>query len=66
VAPEGTPDGKLEFSTELKLKPGLNTVTVFAREDEEFQSRRSLVIFRRTPAAVAERTTPGGATTRTP
>jgi carboxyl-terminal processing protease len=66
VAPEGTDEAKLEFSTELKLKPGQNTVTVFAREDEEFQSRRSLVIFRRTPAAVAETTKPGAPATRTP
>ncbi|MCM2335124.1 MAG: peptidase S41, partial [Anaeromyxobacteraceae bacterium] len=66
VAPEGSDDGRLEFSTELKLKPGQNTVTVFAREDEEFQSRRSLVIFRRPPAAVAETTKPGAPATRTP
>lgn len=57
VAPEGTQDGRLEFSADLKLKPGPNVVTVFAREDEEFQTRRSVVVFRRTPAAVAETTT---------
>jgi len=66
VAPEGSEDGKLEFSADLKLKPGQNTVTVFAREDEEFQSRRSVVIFRRTPSAVAETAAPGGGATRTP
>ena len=66
VAPEGAQDARLDFSTDLKLKPGLNTVTVFAREDEEFQSRRTVVIFRRTPAAVAERVAPGTPATRTP
>ncbi|HET8734049.1 MAG TPA: MXAN_5808 family serine peptidase, partial [Anaeromyxobacteraceae bacterium] len=66
VAPEGSDESRLDFSTELKLKPGLNTVTVFAREDEEFQSRRSVVVFRRTPAAVAETGKPGAAATRTP
>jgi carboxyl-terminal processing protease len=66
VAPEGPPDGKVEFATDLKLKPGQNTVTVFAREDEEFQSRRSLVIFRRTAATVAETVAPGAPTKGTP
>jgi carboxyl-terminal processing protease len=66
VAPEGSADARLDFSTELKLKPGLNNVTVFAREDEEFQSRRSLVVFRRTPPAVAETGAPGAPATRTP
>ena len=66
LAPEGLTDGKVEFATDLKLKPGLNTVTVFAREDEEFQSRRSVVIFRRSPPALAETATPGAPATRTP
>ncbi len=66
VVPEGTADGKLDFAADLPLKPGLNQVTVFAREDEEFQSRRTLSIFRRAPAAVAETTPAKPATTRTP
>jgi carboxyl-terminal processing protease len=66
VAPEGSEEGRLEFSTELKLKPGQNSVTVYAREDEEFQSHRSLVIFRRTPAAVAETAKAGAPASRTP
>jgi carboxyl-terminal processing protease len=43
----------MEFATDLPLKPGNNIVTVFAREDEEFQTRRSLVVYRRPPAEVA-------------
>lgn len=52
------PDGKagdIDFATEIPLKPGNNTVTVVAREDEEFQSRRSLVVHRQEPAEVAQK-----------
>jgi carboxyl-terminal processing protease len=52
------PDGKssdIDFATDVPLKPGNNTVTVVAREDEEFQSRRSLVVHRREPAEVAQK-----------
>jgi carboxyl-terminal processing protease len=54
VVPEEAGAQRLEFQTDLPLKPGQNLVTVVAREDEEFQSRRSVVIFRRPPAAVAQ------------
>ena len=54
VVPEGAAAARLEFTTDLPLKPGQNTVTVVAREDQEFQSRRSLVIYRKPPAEVAE------------
>jgi carboxyl-terminal processing protease len=53
VVPEATNASKMEFTTDLPLKPGNNVVTVFAREDEEFQSRRSIVVYRRPPAEVA-------------
>jgi len=52
------PDGKagdIDFATDVPLKPGNNTVTVVAREDEEFQSRRSLVVHRQEPAEVAQK-----------
>jgi len=52
------PDGKasdIDFATELPLKPGNNTVTVVAREDEEFQTRRSVIVHRREPAEVAQK-----------
>ncbi len=54
VAPEATTSSKMEFETAVPLKPGNNTVTVFAREDEEFQTRRSVVVYRRPPAEVAQ------------
>jgi len=53
VVSESAGAQKLDFTTDLPLEPGQNVVTVFAREDEEFQARRSLVIFRRPPDAVA-------------
>jgi carboxyl-terminal processing protease len=53
VVPEAANAQKVDFATDLPLQPGQNVVTVFAREDEEFQTRRSLVIFRRPPEAVA-------------
>jgi carboxyl-terminal processing protease len=53
VVPEASGAQKLDFSTDIPLQPGQNVVTVFAREDEEFQARRSVVIFRRAPDAVA-------------
>ncbi len=56
VAPESATASKMEFETAVPLKPGNNTVTVFAREDEEFQTRRSVVVYRRPPAEVAQET----------
>jgi len=53
VVPEATNAARMDFATDLPLKPGNNVVTVFAREDEDFQSRRSLVVYRRPPAEVA-------------
>jgi len=66
VVPEGAAAARLEFTTDLPLKPGQNTVTVVAREDQEFQTRRSLVIYRKPPAEVAETAAPAKAATRTP
>jgi len=53
VVPESTNAAKLDFSTEVPLKPGNNVVTVVAREDDEFQTRKSVVVLRRAPAEVA-------------
>jgi carboxyl-terminal processing protease len=47
-------NGRLDFTADLPLKPGQNVVTVFAREDQELQSRRSVVIFRKGGTSVAE------------
>jgi carboxyl-terminal processing protease len=54
VVPEKSAARSMDFAAEFALKPGNNTVTVYAREDEEFQSRRTLVVHRRTPAEVAQ------------
>ncbi|MFT3917799.1 MAG: MXAN_5808 family serine peptidase [Anaeromyxobacteraceae bacterium] len=54
VVPDEKASTRLDFQADLPLKPGQNTVTVVAREDEEFQTRRSLVVFRRAPPAVAQ------------
>jgi carboxyl-terminal processing protease len=53
VVPEGKA-GDIQFAADVPLKPGNNMVTVVAREDEEFQSRRSLIVHRREPAEVAQ------------
>jgi carboxyl-terminal processing protease len=49
---------RLKFSTELTLKEGNNLVTVVARESQDFASRKTVVIRRRPPAAVAQKTVP--------
>jgi carboxyl-terminal processing protease len=54
VVPEEGGQSKMDFQADLPLKPGNNLVTVFAREDEEFQARRSFVVYRRAPAEVAQ------------
>jgi carboxyl-terminal processing protease len=53
VQPEGASASRLEFSTDVPLKPGNNAIRVYAREDEEFQSVRSIVVYRRPPPAIA-------------
>jgi carboxyl-terminal processing protease len=53
VVPEGKA-GEVPFVADIPLKPGNNTVTVVAREDEEFQTRRSLVVHRREAAEIAQ------------
>jgi carboxyl-terminal processing protease len=54
VVPQSTSAQKLDFQTDLPLKVGNNVVTVFAREDEDLQTRRSVVIYRRPPAEMAQ------------
>jgi carboxyl-terminal processing protease len=60
---KGTPTGdqssthKVKFSTDFPLKEGNNTITVVARESEEFAARRTLVI-RRRASAVAQQQNP--------
>jgi carboxyl-terminal processing protease len=54
VVPESASAASLDFEATLPLKPGNNVVTVVAREDDEFQTRRSVVIYRRPQAEVAQ------------
>jgi carboxyl-terminal processing protease len=54
VVPESANQARMEFTTDVPLKPGNNVVTVFAREDDEFQTRRSVVVYRRPPPEVAQ------------
>jgi carboxyl-terminal processing protease len=56
VVPDEAAAQRMEFAADVPLQPGNNVVTVFAREDEEFQSTRSLVIFRKAPPQVAAET----------
>jgi carboxyl-terminal processing protease len=54
VQPENSPTTRLDFATDVPLKPGTNVIVVYAREDEEFQSRRIIAVYRRpTPDTVA-------------
>ncbi|MBX5483399.1 MAG: PDZ domain-containing protein [Myxococcaceae bacterium] len=53
TAVDDKPTHKVTFTTDFPLKEGNNTVTVVARESEDFASRKTLVI-RRRPAAVAQ------------
>jgi carboxyl-terminal processing protease len=54
VVPQSASAQKLDFQADLPLKVGNNVVTVFAREDEDLQTRRSVVIYRRPPAEMAQ------------
>ena len=40
------PEEKITFTSEFPLKPGNNTVTIVAREDDELLGRKTLVIRR--------------------
>ncbi|MCA2977429.1 MAG: hypothetical protein INH37_04030, partial [Myxococcaceae bacterium] len=44
---------KLKFTTEFPLKEGNNFVTVFARETQDFSTRKTVVVRRRAPAVAA-------------
>jgi carboxyl-terminal processing protease len=57
VVPETAGSARLEFEADVPLKVGNNVITVYAREDEEFQSRRTVFVHRRSPAEVAQQGT---------
>ncbi|HKB75898.1 MAG TPA: peptidase S41, partial [Myxococcales bacterium] len=51
----------LDFTAELPLKPGNSTVYLIAREDDDLQAQRTLVIHRKQPAvAQAQKTRSAG------
>jgi carboxyl-terminal processing protease len=54
VDTKGDEQKKMKFAAEFALKEGNNNVMVVAREDQEFSSRKILVI-RRRPEAVAQK-----------
>jgi carboxyl-terminal processing protease len=54
VVPEAGGSSRMEFATDVPLKPGNNVLTFFAREDEEFQARRTMYVHRRGAAQVAQ------------
>jgi len=62
VVPETGAASKMDFAADIPLKQGNNVIMVFAREDEEFQTRRTFYVNRRGPAQVAQeaRSAPAG------
>jgi carboxyl-terminal processing protease len=54
VVPEKAAARRMDFAADVPLKPGNNVVTVFAREDEDFQAHRTFVVYRRSPAEIAQ------------
>ncbi|GEJ56739.1 MXAN_5808 family serine peptidase [Anaeromyxobacter diazotrophicus] len=61
VVPEAGASDRMDFATDVPLKPGNNVVTVFAREDDEFQSRRTFYVYRRGTAEMAQQQAGGPA-----
>ena len=56
VVPEASASTRMEFAANVPLKPGNNAITVYAREDEEYQARRTIFVYRRGPAEIAAQT----------
>jgi carboxyl-terminal processing protease len=54
---------QLDFQTDLPLKPGNSTVVIIAREDDDLQSQRTVVVHRKQPV-VAQKQTEAGRTPR--
>jgi len=54
VVPGTSGATRVEFAADVPLKPGNNAITVFAREDEDFQSRRTVFVNRRGATPVAQ------------
>jgi carboxyl-terminal processing protease len=64
VVPTESAASKMEFAADVPLKAGNNVITVYAREDEEYQARRTMFVYRRGPAEVAQQTQQQGQPTK--
>jgi carboxyl-terminal processing protease len=53
VQPESAAASRMDFATDVPLKPGNNAIHVVAEEDEEFRTVRSISVFRKPPPALA-------------
>jgi carboxyl-terminal processing protease len=49
---------QLDFHTELALKPGNSTVVIIAREDDDLQSQRTIVVHRKQPVVAQKQGVP--------
>jgi carboxyl-terminal processing protease len=49
---------QLDFHTELTLKPGNSTVVIIAREDDDLQSQRTIVVHRKQPVVAQKQGVP--------
>jgi carboxyl-terminal processing protease len=45
---------QLDFQTDLQLKPGNSTVVIIAREDDDLQTQRTLVVHRKQPVVAQQ------------
>src|SRR6267378_703094 len=49
---------QLDFHTDLALKPGNSTVVIIAREDDDLQSQRTIVVHRKQPVVAQKQGVP--------
>ena len=49
---------QLDFHTDLTLKPGNSTVVIIAREDDDLQSQRTIVVHRKQPVVAQKQGVP--------
>ena len=50
---KGPKPGALNFEADIPVWPGVNTVTVVARQSNQVQSQQTLIVDRETPAAAS-------------
>jgi carboxyl-terminal processing protease len=61
VTPNAAGPTTLDFQADLPLKPGNSTVVIIAREDDDLQTQRTLVVHRRQPVVAQKQPTPSRA-----